>query len=228
MQLEVQKCLYKIQEPIDTDRISKDLTKLRKELAPGKYDKDQLVNLIEELDKYIVTQMTPEPYIYQMFIDFYKDSIPNCDTLTMSLNQFNFELLLTAAEAVMVLNVDQGDIPLEDYLNHYEDIQDEILLEYDDYVDLEHLLADVVILDSIELSPSDNNDEEFFEYTGANPKELEVLENMKLMDSNTKVYANDCQEILLPELMTDSCVHTGDGNINYYRICKLKSELIGG
>lgn len=230
MQLE-KRALYRVETPIDTSKVARDLQEVRNQLAPGTHTREELIDFIIELDKYRITVNSSEKYIAELVRGFYDNKMLECGDITFLLNQFDSELVYSMTEAAMILNVDEGKISLKEYVEDYDEIQDEIMMEFDEYTDLEHLVADSIDYDSFEVSATSFEDEEYFEYTGIEPEELKALSAMKLIDKDIKIYTNDCQEILIPELMQGSCVFTGDGNINYYKYIEDKErdrKLIGG
>lgn len=230
MQLQ-KRAIYKIEMPINSDKIMKDLTEIKNQLAPGKHSKEELIDFIQELDKCRITEYSDQRFIEQLVRSFYYREILTCGDIAFLMNQFNWEIISNMADAAIVLSVNEGDVSFDDYIKNYDEIQDDIVSELEEYTDLDHLLAECVHYDSIEISPTSFEDEEYFEYTGIDPEELKALRSMKLIDEDIKIFTNDCQEVLIPELMMGSCVFSGDGNINYYKHLNFKQadrKLIGG
>ena len=232
MQQLEKRVIYRVETPINPDKVVKDLHVINDGMAPGTYSKTELNDFINELDKYRVTVDSDEKYITELVRSVYGKRIPECGEITFLLSQFDAEIVYSMTDAVLALGVDECHIPLRDYIEDYEDLQDQTMLEFDEYTDLEHLVADVIHYDSFELSATSYEDEAYFDYTGIDYDELKALSAMKLIDKDIKIYANDCQELLIPELMQASCVFTGDGNINYYTHIEEKrmgvKQLIGG
>lgn len=213
------KYIYKIERPIDVDKIENDLRRINNLLAPGKLSLEQYEEFVRELANYRITVNTPDDICTEVIMYIYKNPtrIPTSDDVVEHIMQFNYMLESYIADALLCIKLEKGEISSHSYINDYdfymEEIQEEFAYDFYYYgYSIENIISSYIKNNAIALTTDYISEYAYCENIKIDDEFMAYLEKY---EESGDIILNDCQEILIDELAEYGFYRTSDSTLGF-------------